>query len=67
MSSTQQSPDTESQAPQPASVALRLEVVTLPVSDVDRAKSFYESLGWRLDADFSAGDEIRGVQFTPPQ
>jgi catechol 2,3-dioxygenase-like lactoylglutathione lyase family enzyme len=48
-------------------VALRLEVVTLPVSDVDRAKSFYESLGWRLDADFSAGEDIRGVQFTPPQ
>jgi catechol 2,3-dioxygenase-like lactoylglutathione lyase family enzyme len=48
-------------------VSLRLEVVTLPVSDVDRAKSFYESLGWRLDADFSAGEEIRGVQFTPPQ
>jgi catechol 2,3-dioxygenase-like lactoylglutathione lyase family enzyme len=48
-------------------VPLRLEVVTLPVSDVDRAKSFYESLGWRLDADFSAGEDIRGVQFTPPQ
>ena len=48
-------------------VSLRLEVVTLPVSDVDRAKSFYESLGWRLDADFSAGEDIRGVQFTPPQ
>jgi catechol 2,3-dioxygenase-like lactoylglutathione lyase family enzyme len=48
-------------------VAMKLEVVTLPVSDVDRAKSFYQSLGWRLDADFAAGDEIRGVQFTPPQ
>ena len=44
---------------------MKLEVVTLPVSDVDRAKSFYEGLGWRLDADFEAGD-IRGVQFTPP-
>jgi catechol 2,3-dioxygenase-like lactoylglutathione lyase family enzyme len=50
-----------------AAVALRLEVVTVPVSDVDRAKSFYESLGWRLDADFTAGEEIRAVQFTPPQ
>jgi catechol 2,3-dioxygenase-like lactoylglutathione lyase family enzyme len=46
-------------------VDMGLEVVTLPVSDVDRAKGFYESLGWRLDADFGAGD-VRGVQFTPP-
>ena len=44
----------------------KLEVVVLPVSDVDRAKSFYQRLGWRLDADFSLGDSIRGVQFTPP-
>jgi predicted enzyme related to lactoylglutathione lyase len=44
---------------------LKLEVVTLPVSDVDRAKAFYARLGWRLDADFSAGDR-RVVQFTPP-
>ena len=50
----------------PGTIDMKLEVVTLPVSDVDRAKSFYASLGWRLDADFSAGDEIRGVQFTPP-
>jgi len=45
---------------------LKLEVVVLPVSDVDRAKSFYGGLGWRLDADFAAGDEFRVVQFTPP-
>jgi catechol 2,3-dioxygenase-like lactoylglutathione lyase family enzyme len=45
---------------------MRLEVVTLPVSDVDRAKRFYQSLGWRLDADFVFGDDRRGVQFTPP-
>jgi catechol 2,3-dioxygenase-like lactoylglutathione lyase family enzyme len=45
---------------------MKLEVVTLPVSDVDRAKSFYQSLGWRLDADFVFGDEIRAVQLTPP-
>ena len=50
-----------------ATVDMRLEVVTVPVSDVDRAKRFYQSLGWRLDADFSAGEEIRGVQFTPPR
>ena len=45
---------------------LKLEVVVIPVSDVDRAKSFYESLGWRLDADFASGDEWRLVQMTPP-
>ena len=45
---------------------MTLEVVTLPVSDVDRAKSFYESLGWRLDIDLVVSDEIRTVQFTPP-
>ena len=41
-------------------VDMKLEVVTLPVSDVDRAKSFYQSLGWRLDADFDFGDDVRG-------
>src|SRR3569832_2551831 len=46
-------------------VDLKLEVITLPVSDVDRAKQFYEGLGWRLDADFSDG-RARAVQFTPP-
>jgi catechol 2,3-dioxygenase-like lactoylglutathione lyase family enzyme len=45
---------------------LKLEVVVIPVSDVDRAKRFYESLGWRLDADFAAGDDWRLVQMTPP-
>jgi catechol 2,3-dioxygenase-like lactoylglutathione lyase family enzyme len=45
---------------------LRLEVVTLPVSDVDRAKRFYERLGWRLDADIVRGDAFRAVQLTPP-
>jgi catechol 2,3-dioxygenase-like lactoylglutathione lyase family enzyme len=48
------------------SVDLKLEVVTLPVSDVDRAKRFYEDLGWRLDADIVAGDDFRVVQLTPP-
>jgi catechol 2,3-dioxygenase-like lactoylglutathione lyase family enzyme len=43
----------------------KLEVVTIPVSDVDRAKRFYEGLGWRLDADFAKGD-WRAVQLTPP-
>jgi len=45
---------------------LRLEVVVIPVSDVDRAKEFYQGLGWRLDADFAAGPGFRVVQVTPP-
>jgi catechol 2,3-dioxygenase-like lactoylglutathione lyase family enzyme len=45
---------------------LKLEVVVLPVSDVDRAKEFYESLGWRLDADVAPNDDFRIVQLTPP-
>jgi catechol 2,3-dioxygenase-like lactoylglutathione lyase family enzyme len=47
-------------------VDMKLEVVTVPVSDVDRAKSFYESLGWRLDIDLVISDDVRNVQFTPP-
>ncbi|TIU67422.1 MAG: glyoxalase, partial [Mesorhizobium sp.] len=47
-------------------VDLKLEVVAIPVSDVDRAKNFYGGLGWRLDADFVVGDTFRVVQFTPP-
>ena len=43
----------------------KLEVIIIPVSDVDRAKRFYENLGWRLDADFATGD-FRVVQLTPP-
>jgi catechol 2,3-dioxygenase-like lactoylglutathione lyase family enzyme len=45
---------------------MRLEVVVLPVGDVDRAKEFYEGLGWRLDADFKGDGGFRVVQFTPP-
>jgi catechol 2,3-dioxygenase-like lactoylglutathione lyase family enzyme len=45
---------------------MRLEVVVVPVSDVDRAKDFYTGLGWRLDADFRGPDEFRVVQLTPP-
>jgi catechol 2,3-dioxygenase-like lactoylglutathione lyase family enzyme len=48
-----------------AQVDLKLEVVTIPVSDVDRAKEFYGGLGWRLDADFTTGDD-HVLQFTPP-
>ena len=45
---------------------LKLEVVMLPVSDVDRAKEFYKGLGWREDADIVAGEDFRIVQITPP-
>jgi catechol 2,3-dioxygenase-like lactoylglutathione lyase family enzyme len=45
---------------------MKLEVVVVPVSDVDRAKGFYERLGWRLDGDFVTGEDFRVVQFTPP-
>ena len=45
---------------------LKLEVVVLPVTDIDQAKHFYLSLGWRLDADIAAGDDFRVVQFTAP-
>jgi catechol 2,3-dioxygenase-like lactoylglutathione lyase family enzyme len=44
----------------------RLEAVMLPVSDVDRAKGFYVSLGWRVDADVAQGEDFRIVQLTPP-
>jgi catechol 2,3-dioxygenase-like lactoylglutathione lyase family enzyme len=49
-----------------ASTEMKLEVVVLPVSDVGRAKRFYGSLGWRLDADYAAGEVFRVVQLTPP-
>jgi catechol 2,3-dioxygenase-like lactoylglutathione lyase family enzyme len=49
-----------------AAVDMKLEVVVIPVSDVDRAKEFYAQLGWRLDADFADGDDWRVIQFTPP-
>jgi catechol 2,3-dioxygenase-like lactoylglutathione lyase family enzyme len=47
-------------------VDMKLEVVVIPVSDVDRAKEFYGRLGWRLDADYAFGDDFRVIQFTPP-
>jgi catechol 2,3-dioxygenase-like lactoylglutathione lyase family enzyme len=66
MSSTQLSSDAATEASAAAAVPMRLEVVIVPVADVDRAKSFYQGLGWRLDADISAGDDYHGVQMTPP-
>lgn len=53
------------ETPKAQSVDMKLEIVVIPVSDVDRAKRFYGDLGWRLDADFASGDEFRVIQFTP--
>jgi catechol 2,3-dioxygenase-like lactoylglutathione lyase family enzyme len=44
----------------------KLEIVVIPVSDIDRAKEFYAGLGWRLDADYDNGTDFRVIQFTPP-
>ena len=49
-----------------AGLDMKLEVVVIPVSNVERAKEFYAKLGWRLDADFAAGEDFRVMQFTPP-
>ena len=65
MSSTEASSNT-SETPEAGTIDMKLEVVTLPVSDVDRAKRFYQSLGWRFDIDLVVSDEVRTVQFTPP-
>jgi catechol 2,3-dioxygenase-like lactoylglutathione lyase family enzyme len=66
MSSTQTIKEPATGTPAAATVDLKLEVVVLPVSDVDRAKRFYQSLGWRLDGEFTTGPEWRAVQMTPP-
>jgi catechol 2,3-dioxygenase-like lactoylglutathione lyase family enzyme len=63
--STKRRPEPVAPAPSPRAVDTRLEVVVIPVSDVDRAKRFYANLGWRLDADLGSGD-FRVVQLTPP-
>jgi catechol 2,3-dioxygenase-like lactoylglutathione lyase family enzyme len=66
MSNNQVRSETVSETPRTRTVDMKLEVVVIPVSDVDRAKRFYGGLGWRLDADFAAGDDWRVIQFTPP-
>ena len=53
------------ETPGSGTIDMKLEVVVIPVSDVDRAKRFYGGLGWRLDLDFRAGDDYRVIQFTP--
>ena len=66
MSSTQVSGDTSQEASRPSAVPMRIEVLVVPVSDVDRAKAFYhERLGWRLDVD-AGGGGYRAVHLTPP-
>jgi len=60
------SSNTSMEMPEAGSTDMKLEVITLPVSDVDRAKRFYQSLGWRTDADIVVGDNFRVVQLTPP-
>ena len=57
---------TAAQATDAKALPARFEVTTLPVADVDRAKAFYQRLGWRLDIDFKPSPDTRGVQFTPP-
>jgi catechol 2,3-dioxygenase-like lactoylglutathione lyase family enzyme len=57
---------TSTEIPQAGTIDMMLEVVTLPVSDVERAKRFYQSLGWRTDTDIVVGDAFRVVQLTPP-
>ena len=66
MSTTDASDQVSAPTPEVQPGEVRLEVVVLPVSDVDRAKEFYSTLGWRLDADVAAGDDFRIVQFNPP-
>jgi catechol 2,3-dioxygenase-like lactoylglutathione lyase family enzyme len=58
--------ESQNNAASVTSADMKLEIVVIPVSDVDRAKAFYEKLGWRLDADFAASEDFRIMQFTPP-
>ena len=66
MSNAQTLNEHVTEVPGVGSVDLKLEVVVIPVSDVDRAKRFYARLGWRVDADFAFENGFRVVQFTPP-
>jgi catechol 2,3-dioxygenase-like lactoylglutathione lyase family enzyme len=66
MSNTQARGETATATPGARTLDMKLEIVVIPVSDVDRAKRFYGGLGWRLDADFASGDDFRVIQFTPP-
>nr|WP_082728635.1 VOC family protein [Rhizobium altiplani] len=66
MGNTSVHSETAARTPAMRTADMKLEVIVIPVSDVDRAKQFYSNLGWRLDADFVTGDDFRVIQFTPP-
>jgi len=66
MSSTDTRTESQTGDPDAGTLDLKLEVIVIPVANVDRAKQFYVSLGWRLDADVAAGDDFRLIQVTPP-
>jgi catechol 2,3-dioxygenase-like lactoylglutathione lyase family enzyme len=66
MSSTDVSTNPSTEILRMGTCSMKLEVVTLPVSDIDRAKRFYEGLEWRCDADIARGENFRAVQLTPP-
>ena len=66
MDTTQVTNETAIRIPTTQPTEMKIEVVVVPVSDVDRAKRFYAALGWRLDMDITADDEYRVIQFTPP-
>jgi catechol 2,3-dioxygenase-like lactoylglutathione lyase family enzyme len=66
MSTTETNNEQATEFPGAGAVETKLELVVIPVSDIDRAKRFYGRLGWRLDADFAAGEDLRIVHLTPP-
>jgi catechol 2,3-dioxygenase-like lactoylglutathione lyase family enzyme len=66
MSSTDVGAASSRETAEVSTIDMALEVVTVPVSDVDRAKRFYQSLGWRLDIDVVVSEDLRQVQMTPP-
>ncbi|APO68690.1 glyoxalase/bleomycin resistance protein/dioxygenase family protein [Rhizobium gallicum] len=66
MSNSQEHSKTVVETPGTQTIDMKLEIVVIPVSDVDRAKDFYSDLGWRLDADFAGDEGFRVIQFTPP-
>jgi len=65
MNSSDAAPGPSTETAEPSTIDMALEVVQLPVSDIDRAKRFYQSLGWRFDIDLVVSEEVRTVQFTP--
>ena len=66
MSSAQTTIPSPAEGQDLATVPMKFEVTPIPVTDIDRAKAFYQQLGWRLDIDFNFTEQVRAVQFTPP-